>query len=604
MTFKIQTFGRFLSRMVMPNIGAFIAWGIITTLFHENGWIPNASIAVLIKPMIYYALPLLIAYTGGKAIDNSRGGMVAVVATMGLISGSDVPMFLGAMLMGPISGWLVKTIDRYLKYRIPSGFEMLSTNFSAGILGAVLAVISLKAVGPIFDGLTYMIQIGVERVVASNILFLSSLFIEPGKILFLNNAMNHGILGPLGIMEVLNHGKSVFFLLETNPGPGLGILIAYWLRGKGNTKRSTPAAMIIHALGGIHEIYFPYVLMNPALFIAVILGGMSGTLIFEILEVGLVATPSPGSLFAILALTNKYDIFSVVLGIVVSTLVTTLVAGFILKNKKDWQLDEEDNPLQDYKGDYKVRKIYFACDAGMGSSAMGSSILSKLAREHGMEIPVENISIDDLQVDADVVITYHNLLNRAKRKAPKALHIGIKDFMDKKEFVDLIELMRTKFEIIKEVVPVSKPNEILLKSNILLNRPSVTMEEAIIHAGELLFKSGYVEEGYIKGMLARERKFSTFIGNGVAIPHGENDVKDLIKASGIVVVQYPDGISFGENKLAKIVIGIAGMGNEHIQILANIAEAIEEESVLEEMVKTQSVDVIYNLFSNSEGTDI
>lgn len=600
MNSKVQIFGRFLSRMVMPNIGAFIAWGVITTLFHPNGWMPNESIGALIEPMIFYALPLLIAYTGGKAVESTRGGVVAVVATMGLIVGSDVPMFLGAMLIGPVCGYLVKQIDVFLKRHVPAGFEMLSANFSTGILGAIMAILMLKTVGPLLGGLNFLIEQGVERVVASNLLFLSAVFIEPGKILFLNNAMNHGILGPIGISEVLSKGKSIFFLLETNPGPGLGILIAYWLRSKGTAKKSTPAAMVIHAFGGIHEIYFPYVLMNPTLFFAVILGGMTGTLVFQIFGSGLVATPSPGSIFAILALSNRLDLVGILVGVLLSTVVTAVVGGLILKRKDDWQVDEEKDMLSGYRGDYKVRKLYFACDAGMGSSAMGCSLLTKLARERGLEIPVENIAIDALPSDAEVVITYANLIGRARRRAQNALYVGIKDFMDKEEFVELIDLLLSKFEIVKEEKNMSHPDQILMKSNIILNRPTVTMEEAIVHAGELLLKSGYVEEGYVAGMLAREKKFSTYIGNGVAIPHGENEVKDLIKASGIVVVQYPEGISFGDGKRAKIVIGIAGMGNEHIQILANIAEAIEDEAVLDEIVKTNDVDTIFRLFSSEE----
>lgn len=600
MNSKVQIFGRFLSRMVMPNISAFIAWGILTTLFHPNGWIPNASIGVLIQPMIYYALPLLIAYTGGKAVESTRGGVVAVVATMGLIVGSDVPMFLGAMLIAPLCGFVVKHVDALLKKIVPSGFEMLSTNFSTGLLGAFMAVIMLKSVGPLLNGLNFIIEEGVHRVVESNLLFLSAVFIEPGKILFLNNAMNHGILSPIGISEVLSKGKSIFFLLETNPGPGLGILIAYWLRSKGSVKKSSPAAMIIHTFGGIHEIYFPYVLMHPMLFFAVIVGGMTGTLVFRLLEVGLVATPSPGSIFAILALASRFDILGTMAGILASTIVTTTIASMILSHKKDWQSDESNDPLVHYKGEYKVSKIYFACDAGMGSSAMGSSILTKIAKERGMDVPVENVSIDELPSNAEVVITYKNLVNRARRKAPNALFIGIKDFMDKREFVELMDLLESKFEIIKEVEALSHPNHILMKSNIVINRSSVTMEEAIVHAGELLVSSGYVEEGYVGGMLSREKKFSTYIGNGVAIPHGENEVKDLIKSSGIVVVQYPEGVSFGEGKLAKIVIGIAGMGNEHIQILANIAEAIEDQSVLDKIVNTNDVDMIYRLFSSEE----
>lgn len=600
MNSSVQTVGRFLSRMVMPNISAFIAWGIITTLFHSNGWFPNASISQLIEPMIFYALPLLIAYTGGKAFESSRGGVMAVVATLGLIVGSDVPMFLGAMIVGPFCGWLATRMDQLLKNRIPTGFEMLSNNFSAGILGAILAVIGLKVIGPLLAGLNAIIELGVGQVVDSNLLFLASVFIEPGKVLFLNNAMNHGILGPLGINEVLAQGKSIFFLLETNPGPGLGILLAYWLMGKGSVKQSSPAAMVIHLFGGIHEIYFPYVLMNPFLFIAVILGGMAGILTGQFFNIGLVATPSPGSLFAILALTHRDDFIGVLLAILVSTVVTFTIASLDIRRKAALFEEANKNLIEGYKGNYTLRRITFACDAGMGSSAMGSSILTKLIKEHGMDVPVENCSIDDIPLDAEIVVTYTELTKHAKKRVPNALHIGLKDFMDKNEYMELLELIRDKFEIIREEKMMSKPNEILMKSNIIISRPSVTMEEAIIHVGNLLNQSGYVEKGYIDGMLARERKFSTYIGNGVAIPHGENEVKDLIKASGIAVVQYPEGVDFGEGKLAKIVIGIAGLGNEHIQILANIAEAIEEEEILEKLHTTQDIEWIHQIFSSEE----
>lgn len=595
---NIQQFGRFLSKMVMPNIAAFIAWGIITTLFHPKGWIPNASINELIRPMIIYALPILIAYTGGKVVDEKRGGVVAVIATMGLIVGSEIPMFLGAMLVGPFSGLCIKKLDEFLRHRVPTGFEMLTNNFSAGILGAVLAIVSFKMVGPVIELMNGVLEQGVSVVVEMKILFLASLFIEPGKILFLNNAINHGILGPLGIKEALESGKSIFFLLETNPGPGFGVLLAYWFYGKGLVRKSTPSAMIIHFFGGIHEIYFPYVLMNPMLFIAVILGGMSGVFIFQLFGAGLAATPSPGSFFALLALASKFDWIGVIIGIVVSAVVSFLVSGWILSRKKDWELDEEVDMFETYKGDYKLSKIYFACDAGMGSSAMGTSMLGRLAKEHQINVKIENVAIDAIPKDAEFVITFINLMDSARKKAPRAFCFGIKDFLDKREYEKLISVIKERFEIIEEDNQMSKPDAILLKSNILLSKASVSKEEAIVHAGKMLFESGYVNEPYIEGMLAREKKFSTYIGNAVAIPHGENDVKDQINHSGIVVVQYPNGIEFGEGKIAKLVIGIAGLGNEHIQILANIAEAIEDEAILDRMITSGDVDYIYEVFSN------
>jgi len=218
---RIQAFGRFFSGMVMPNIGAFIAWGIITTLFISVGWIPNESIAVLVDPMAKSLLPLLIAYTGGYNMAGHRGGVIGAIATMGLIVGSDVPMFLGAMLLGPFSGFLIKKFDKLLEGKIKAGFEMLVNNFSLGIIGAILTVIALKAISPIMTALNSVMEAGVGFFVDNHLLPLASILIEPAKVLFLNNALNHGILTPMGIEQVDKVGKSIFFLLEANPGPAL-----------------------------------------------------------------------------------------------------------------------------------------------------------------------------------------------------------------------------------------------------------------------------------------------------------------------------------------------------------------------------------------------
>lgn len=608
MKHKIQQMGRFLSRMVMPNISAFIAWGILTTLFHKDGWLPNAEISMIIHPMIIYALPILIAYSGGKSIYQTRGGVIGVIATMGLIAGSDIPMFIGAMLIGPLSAWLLKTIDLKIKSYIPTGFEMLVSNFSSGFLGMMLAVLTFKIVGPMIETLNVMMEIAVAFVLDRGVLFVASLFIEPGKILFLNNAINHGVLGPLGIQDALVNSHSIFFLLEANPGPGLGVLLAFWFFSKGVAKSHAPSAIIIHFFGGIHEIYFPYVLMRPLLFGAVILGGMSGVFTFQLLGAGLIATPSPGSIFALMALASKTSFLPVLTGVLVSTLVSFLVSCLILKKDSNWQLDEEqtdkrldiDQVFASSNGPIRLSRVIFACDAGMGSSAIGASLLTKSIRKSGLKLPVENVSIDAIPKDAVLVVTYIDLIERSKRQAPNAIHIGVGDFLNKEIYEQLLVAI-IKYCVIEEVVMENKmPTEILMKSNIVLKRESVSMEEAIEHAGRLLFESGYVTEGYIKGMLAREEKFSTYIGNQVAIPHGENAVKDCILASGIVVVQYPEGVRFGDDKVAKLVIGIAGKGNEHIQLLANIAEAIEEEEILNNMLNSEDPAYIYNLFS-SEG---
>lgn len=434
----IQRFGRFLSGMVMPNIGAFIAWGIITALFIPTGWMPNEKLAALVGPMIVNLLPLLIAYTGGKMVGGVRGGVVGAISAMGVIVGADIPMFIGAMIMGPLGGFVIKKWDDAVDGKVPAGFEMLVANFSAGIIGMILALTAFLAIGPIVLALNDVLKAGVAAIVNANMLPLASLFIEPGKILFLNNAINHGVLGPLGIQQSAEAGKSIFFLLETNPGPGLGVLLAYYVFSKGMVKESTPSAIIIHFLGGIHEIYFPYVLMKPIMVLAVIAGGMSGVFTFNLLGAGLVATPSPGSIFALMAMAPKGGLFQMLAGVVVATIVSFLVAAFFLKTSKDVDgaddLDQAKNAVKDIKGTAKsasahvtpanlsgVKKIIVACDAGMGSSAMGATTLKKKVAAAGLAIEVSNCAIENIPHDADVIITHESLSERVRHHGAEVI---------------------------------------------------------------------------------------------------------------------------------------------------------------------------------------
>lgn len=445
----IQKFGRFLSGMVMPNIGALIAWGFITALFIPTGWLPNEGLSKLVGPMITYLLPLLFGYTGGKLVHDVRGGVVGAVATMGVIVGADIPMFLGAMIMGPLGGWVIKKVDNAFEGNVPAGFEMLVNNFSAGIMAAILALLAYSGVGPVVQGLSKALAAGVAIIVNAGMLPLVNVFIEPAKVLFLNNAMNHGILSPIGLDQAAKAGKSIIFLLEPNPGPGLGILLAYWLVGKGSAKQSAPGAIIIHFLGGIHEIYFPYILMNPRLILAAMGGGVAGTLTFQTLGAGLVAVPSPGSIFALIAMSPRGGLLAVLAGVAVATIVSFFIASALLKTSN--QLSDDDDlvqasaKVQELKGKtapaaktvHNVRKVVFACDAGMGSSAMGASILRKKFKEAGLDITVINTAINELPSDADIVITQKTLTERAKGKLPTAEHIGIENFLSSPEYDQL-----------------------------------------------------------------------------------------------------------------------------------------------------------------------
>ncbi|MGL4656350.1 MAG: PTS mannitol transporter subunit IICB [Sarcina sp.] len=451
---KIQKFGRTLSGMVMPNMGAFIAWGIITALFIPTGWFPNEKLAQLVDPILKFLLPLLIGYTGGNAIYKQRGGLIGGIVTCGVIAGSDAPMFLGAMIVGPLGAVVIKKFDEIVQNRIPAGFEMLVNNFSAGIIGCFLCVVAFLGIGPAVDVLNGILQTGVQTIVDASLLPLTAIFVEPAKVLFLNNAINHGILGPIAIQEAAEFGKSIFFLLESNPGPGLGILIAYFIFGKGSAKQTSSGAMIIHFFGGIHEIYFPYILMRPILLLAAIAGGIVGTLVFTLLNVGLIATPSPGSIFAILAMTPKGGILGLLLGVLASTVVSFLVAAIFIKRDKsdENELEKAKEKMTEMKAESKglkienayvgIKKIIVACDAGMGSSAMGATILRNKVKKAGLNIEVTNCPVDNIPEDAQMVFTHRSLSNRAKAKAKNAEHISIDNFIKNNEYDEVVKLLQ------------------------------------------------------------------------------------------------------------------------------------------------------------------
>ena len=607
---KIQKFGKFLSGMVMPNIGAFIAWGFITAFFIASGWFPNEKLAGLVDPMLKYLLPILVGYTGGKVVAGVRGGVIGSIATMGVIVGADIPMFIGAMIMGPLSGYIIKKFDKAVEGKVPAGFEMLVNNFSVGIIGMILAIVGFYAVGPFVVMMTGVLKGGVEFIISKGLLPLVSIFIEPAKVLFLNNAINHGIIGPIGIEQAQNMGKSIMFLLESNPGPGLGVLLAYWMCSKGAMKESAPGAAIIHALGGIHEIYFPYVLMNPLLLLAPIAGSAAGILVFSIFKVGLVATPSPGSIFAILALAPKGEMLGVLLGILAATAVSFLVAAPLVKKAANNMEDEtkEESNLESNVDVIKrdvINKIVFACDAGMGSSAMGATKFRNRIKKLGLNIEVTNSSVDTIPSDADLVVSHVKLIERAKKNSPQAEHVFIENFLQDKKLDELFNSLQARtngnVKVAKEVAATNeiveaKETSILNKNNIVLGLESVSKEEAIKRAGEILAKEGYVKEEYIQAMLEREEIVSTYIGMGVAIPHGVGEAKKEVKKSGIAVLQYPNGVKFGD-EVAYLVVGIAGVGDEHLTILSNIAMSLEDEGLVEKLRNTYDVNDILKVFN-------
>ncbi|SDS26030.1 PTS mannitol transporter subunit IICB [Agrococcus carbonis] len=504
----VQRFGTFLSGMIMPNIPALIAWGILTALFIDVGWLPNADLAQIVGPTIHFLLPILIAGTGGRMVYDTRGAVVGAFAVMGAIVGSDVlidafnaanppaeggsglgyvHMFIGAMILGPLSAWVMKQLDKLWDGKVKAGFEMLVNMFSAGIVAFVMALVGFFAVAPIVNWIMSVVGGAVGWLVDTGLLWLASFLIEPAKVFFLNNAINHGVLTPLGSSEVATDGQSILFLLEANPGPGLGLLLAFSVFGVGAARATAPGAAIIQFLGGIHEVYFPYALMKPVLIVALVAGGASGVATNMLLGTGLAGPAAPGSIFAVATqagLVGGGNLLGVLLSVVIAAAVTFVVAAVILRASRKRDLEREaagedalsaavaqttankgkaSDALSGLAASASaggaaaaastaggapavasapIRKIVFACDAGMGSSAMGASVLRNKIKKAGIEgVEVTNVSIANLDGSEDLVVTHQDLTARARHHNDRATHVSVENFMNSPKYDEVVSLV-------------------------------------------------------------------------------------------------------------------------------------------------------------------
>ena len=697
----LQKVGTSLSNMVMPNIPALIAWGILTAFFIPEGWTPNEPLAAAVGPMIHYLLPLLIANTGGRMVYEARGAVVGVIATMGVIAGSDwlidqenaaelgkwlaagnaesafealpqVHMFIGAMIMAPLAAWIMKKLDRLWQDHIPAGFEMLVNMFSAGIIGFGLLAAGFFGLAPLVNGLMTLLSNGVAALVNAGLLPLVSILIEPAKVFFLNNAINHGVLTPLGISEAAINGKSVLFLLESNPGPGVGILLAFTFFGRGAAKASAPGAAIIQFFGGIHEIYFPYVLMKPLLILAAIGGGMTGVAINVAFGTGLIAPASPGSIFAIFGVAARDSYLGIALAVLGAATVSFLLSTLFLKIGKqdDGDIAAATAKMEQMKGKKSsvagaltgagaagaagagaaaaadasghtgpIRKIVFACDAGMGSSAMGATVLRKKVRAAGFDdVEVTNKAISSLNDEWDVVVTQKELTDRARQRTGSAVHVSVDQFMNSPRYDEVVELVgernnpesaagagaaagtgaataaattpsadesprgrhaapRTEDEAAQDSAD-SAP-QILAPSSIVLDGTATDSASGIDEAGALLVAAGAVDEGYVRAMHDREATVSTFMGNGLAIPHGTNEAKSSITRSAMSFVRYPGGIDWNGNPTT-FVIGIAGVGNEHLTLLQKVAMTFSDPAQVKRLEDATTTDEILEILGDEK----
>lgn len=612
---KVSSFGKFLSGMVMPNIGAFIAWGFLTALFIETGWLPNEQFASIATPMLSYLIPVLIAAQGGYLTGGDRGRIVGAIAVIGCIAGApDTTMLMGAMVMGPFAGWVIKMFDRFMEGRTPAGFEMLVDNFSVGIIGMLLAMLGYIAIGPIMTTILAVLMGGVQILIQYSLMPLLAIFIEPAKVLFLNNAINHGIFTPIGIAQAEETGRSIMYMLEANPGPGLGVLLAYcFFCRDAKTRQSAPGAVIIHFFGGIHEIYFPYVLMNPKVIIAPIVGNACAIAWFSFTGTGLTSAASPGSIIAFLSMTPPEYMVANIIGVAIAAGVSFVIAVPLVRSMATADLDSASEQMREMKGTSEAAvisnteggKIVFACDAGMGSSAMGATRFRNRIKAERPDLTVEHSSVDTVPSDAAIVVCQRVLSERARKSAPTAQIVTIDNFLDDPALDALYEAL-TKLArahelkgdeiaapaLKEEAAPAPAEDEgfklTITADDIRVGQAPIAREDAIRASGRLLVEKGCVDEAYVDAMVERDRLTSVYMGMGVAIPHGTNEAKDAVKRTGVVLQQYPEGVDF-DGERAYLLFGIAGKGEEHLEVLAAICKVLEDEEVLEQMKTTDDV---------------
>lgn len=616
----IQRMGKFLSAMVMPNIGALIAFGFFAALFIDSGWFPHKGLSALVGPMLTYLIPLLIASTGGRMIGGDRGRVVGAIAMVGaILSNTSITMLMAAMIMGPLAGFCIKKFDKAAEGHIPAGFEMLINNFSAGLIGMLLAILGYFIIGPVMSAILTLLSSGVNILIQNSLLPLVSVFIEPAKVLFLNNAINHGIFTPLATAQAAEAGKSIMYLLEPNPGPGLGILLAYMFFCKDKaTRDSTAGAVIIHLLGGIHEIYFPYILMNPLVILAPIAGNMAAIFWYSVTGCGLVGPASPGSLIAYMMMSPETDMLKIFIGALLSAGISFIIASPIVKMASGKSLEDAQNEVASMKAEAKgqtaasetienadnIKKIIFACDAGMGSSAMGATKFRNRIKASRPDITVTNTSVDNIPADCDIAVVQAVLAERAKKSAPQARLITIGNFLADPALDTLYTQLTAgnapsslPDEKAASASPeLSSKNQVICAEGIHLGLTPVTKEEAIEAAGNLLEELGYVDGTYVTAMQEREKLVSTYIGMGVAIPHGTTQAKGTVKKTGIVFLQYPEGVDFGIEK-AQLVFGISGIGDEHLELLSRLCTLLEDPDRLETLKTTDDVQWVLEQLS-------
>lgn len=421
----LHTFGKFYSRVMMKFIGIFIFVGILMVVFGEHGWMPNKDIYAISQFVYAFVIPILIAYTSGSlhqegTAENNVGGVLAVMAVTGMLNANSEIGIMGALILAPLCGLLWRRGLEPLLNHWNSSADMLVRNLVIAGSGSILAILSYYVLTPTIVDISQMLMMGISYLVKHRLIFLLSFLIEPIKVLFLNNSIHHGILLPLAMQQAEQAGDSILFLLETNPGPGLGILLALYIK-RTKKRKEYAASIFAEFIGGIHEVYFPEALANVWLFLPLVAGGTVGNLCFSFLDVAAVTAISPGSIITFLLVCNKNKIVGAFIGVVLSVLTSLFLAISILCIQEKWKKRnrtcvkvKEEPVLEEEKrievpsikeGGTMKEKVGFICDAGVGSSAMAAALFRRKLQELQIgEVEVSAYAVDQVPTDLTLAV--------------------------------------------------------------------------------------------------------------------------------------------------------------------------------------------------------
>lgn len=391
------------------------------------------------------------------------------------------------------------------------------------------------------------------------------------------------------------------FLIEPNGAYWVGLVAAYAVFGKGMAKKSAPGAVAIQFLGGIAETCFPYCLMNPITILGPIAGNIFSIFVLTNFGGGAVGPPSPGSVFAFYMMTPRECIVVNTIAYFGSLAVSFVVTALILK-LTDKSIEDaastESTAAQGGTGTVlsvegtqvlghisQLNKVIFACDAGMGSSAMGVSILRTRLQKAGLMPDIDHVAVAEIPMDADVVVTNVNLAERAKMATKGKIPIlTLSNFMDQNEYNRIV--MQIKDMMGGPLPRASKP-PLFDEQNIILSASFRNKRKAIEACADIFIRGGYTDASYKRDMIQRDEEASVYLGNGVAMPHGLAVSKETIRHSGICLIQVPEGVDF-DGETAYVLIGVAGRGEEHVDILGHVGETLSDESRIEALIKAKT----------------